>query len=667
MTDDPWTKVHAAYLDTLMHRFRLLAQRRGADEGSRRALTASIADHGRRLAELTNELVTHGGPAPLDRLRASAGLSSVEADVVALALAMELDAGLGALIDPDEHAPPPLLTPAVASEILGVPPTDTVTVLDSISPLRRFRLLAPDVSRNPLVHRPIRLELRVIEYLAGRNQIDPQLRGLVELVHPLRLHGAHAELADRLASWLGTPETTDARSRLNLVGRPGFGRTEVAAGIAQRLGLNALRVDLERLATRPDRIDLASMVVREALLVPAALIVEPPEATTDDPARAATTGELVADLDGLVMITSRHRWSTTDAAVAVHVPELVGPERSAMWRDALGSHGAAVDVDRLAAQFAFGPAGVDRAARELQARAEIGDAAAVTTAAAWAACRGFVGSDLGSLAQRIEPNATWDQLVLPDRDLAVLRQLAAQVDHRTRVYDEWGLGALMSRGRGISALFTGPPGTGKTMAAEVIAAELQLDLYRIDLASVVSKYIGETEKNLRRLFDAADQGGAILFFDEADALFGKRTEVKDSHDRHANVEINYLLQRIEDYAGLAVMATNRKGDLDPAFLRRIRFVVSFPFPRAAARARIWETVLPSGLPREALDLDVLARLELAGGNIRNAAVNAAFAAAAADRPVSMPLLVRAAAHEYAKLDKSPTQSEFGDYYDEVRL
>ena len=204
------------------------------------------------------------------------------------------------------------------------------------------------------------------------------------------------------------------------------------------------------------------------------------------------------------------------------------------------------------------------------------------------------------------------------------------------------------------------------MAAEVIAAELQLDLYRIDLASVISKYIGETEKNLRRVFDAADQGGAILFFDEADALFGKRTEVKDSHDRHANVEINYLLQRIEDYAGLAILATNRKGDLDPAFLRRIRFVVSFPFPRAAARARIWETVLPDDLPREPLDLDALARIEMAGGNIRNAAVNAAFAAAAADRPVSMPLLVHAAAHEYAKLDKLPTHSEFGDYYHEVR-
>jgi len=283
----------------------------------------------------------------------------------------------------------------------------------------------------------------------------------------------------------------------------------------------------------------------------------------------------------------------------------------------------------------------------------------------WLACRHFVGRELGGIATRIAPSAGWDDIVLPDHQYALLREVAGQVRHRATVYEEWGFGAKLSRGRGISALFTGPPGTGKTMAAEIIAADLDLDLYRIDLASVVSKYIGETEKNLRRVFDAAEEGGAILFFDEADALFGKRTEVKDSHDRHANVEINYLLQRMEEYAGLAVLATNRKSDLDPAFLRRIRFLVAFPFPSVADRQRIWQTVFPPDLPRGELDHEALARLDLAGGNIKNVAVNAAFRAAAAGEPLGMEQVLLAARHEYHKVDKRPTRAEFGEYYELV--
>jgi SpoVK/Ycf46/Vps4 family AAA+-type ATPase len=277
-----------------------------------------------------------------------------------------------------------------------------------------------------------------------------------------------------------------------------------------------------------------------------------------------------------------------------------------------------------------------------------------------------VGRELRELAQRIEPAATWDQLVLPPAELATLRSILAQVHTRPTVYQDWGFGERMSRGLGVSALFAGPAGTGKTMAAEIMADELRLDLYRIDLSGVVSKYIGETEKNLRRVFDAADQGGVILFFDEADALFGKRTEVKDSHDRHSNVEINYLLQRMEDYRGLSILATNRKADLDAAFLRRIRFLVSFPFPRAESRRRIWAEIFPPRVPLDDLDYAALSRLEIAGGNIRNVALNAAFAAAAEGTAVSMPHLMAAAALEYHKVDKTPSAGEFGDYYGLVR-
>jgi hypothetical protein len=222
---------------------------------------------------------------------------------------------------------------------------------------------------------------------------------------------------------------------------------------------------------------------------------------------------------------------------------------------------------------------------------------------------------LDILAQRIEAKATWDDIVLPENELNLLHQIADQVERRSQVYDEWGFREKMNRGLGISALFAGESGTGKTMAAEVIANDLHLNLYRIDLSAVVSKYIGETEKNLRRLFDAAEDGGAILFFDEADALFGKRSEVKDSHDRYANIEINYLLQRMEAYRGLAVLATNMKSALDHAFLRRLRFIVNFPFPSREDRARIWQQVFPPQTPVNGVDFDHLARLNLTGGNI----------------------------------------------------
>ena len=228
---------------------------------------------------------------------------------------------------------------------------------------------------------------------------------------------------------------------------------------------------------------------------------------------------------------------------------------------------------------------------------------------------------------------------------------------RAKVYETWGFAAKSARGLGISALFTGISGTGKTMAAEVLANELRLDLYHIDLSQVVSKYIGETEKNLRRVFDAAEEGGAILLFDEADALFGKRSELKDSHDRYANIEVSYLLQRMESYRGLAILTTNMKKALDTAFLRRIRFMVQFPFPDAAARAEIWRHIFPADTPTEGLEAEKLARLNVAGGNIRNIALNAAFLGADAGEPVRMAHVLRAARTEYRKLEKSLTDAE----------
>jgi SpoVK/Ycf46/Vps4 family AAA+-type ATPase len=249
--------------------------------------------------------------------------------------------------------------------------------------------------------------------------------------------------------------------------------------------------------------------------------------------------------------------------------------------------------------------------------------------------------------------------VLPERELRTLGELALHVRHRMLVQERWGFAAKSGRGLGVSALFAGPSGTGKTMAAEVLAGDLRLDLYRIDLSAVVSKYIGETEKNLAQVFAAAEQGGAILLFDEADALFGKRSEVRDSHDRYANIEVGYLLQRMEAYRGLAILTTNLKGALDPAFLRRLRFVVQFPRPDASARRDIWRQIFPEQTPLDALDADALARLDVTGGAIRNIALRAAFLAADEGAPVGMAHLAEAARSECAKLERPVAEAEIG--------
>ena len=275
----------------------------------------------------------------------------------------------------------------------------------------------------------------------------------------------------------------------------------------------------------------------------------------------------------------------------------------------------------------------------------------------WEICCARTRPRLDELAQRLRPVAAWDDLVLPEEQRRVLREITAQVRQRFKVYETWGFAAKGARGLGLSALFAGPSGTGKTMAAEALAAELHLDLYRIDLSAVVSKYIGETEKNLRRIFDAAEDSGVILLFDEADALFGKRSEVRDSHDRYANVEISYLLQRVEAYRGLAILTTNMKSAVDHAFLRRLRFVVQFPFPDAPQRAEIWRRIFPGATPTEGVEPLKLAALNVPGGNIRNVALNAAFLAADEGQPVRMTHLLRAARSECAKLEKPLTEAE----------
>jgi SpoVK/Ycf46/Vps4 family AAA+-type ATPase len=325
-------------------------------------------------------------------------------------------------------------------------------------------------------------------------------------------------------------------------------------------------------------------------------------------------------------------------------------EARTLWTAALGD-GLAGPIEEVAQHFRVGAAAIHAVARELQVTGSC-DAASLRRL-----CRERSRVSLEGLAERIDPGATWDDLVLPPGHLELLHEIARHVRHRTHVYERWGFAERVARGLGVTALFAGESGTGKTLAAEVLAGELGLDLYRIDLAATVSKYIGETEKNLRRLFDAAEASGAVLLFDEADALFGKRGEVREAHDRYANLEIAYLLQRMEGYRGLAILTTNLRSNVDRAFLRRLRFVVQFPFPEAPQRAEIWRRMFPVAAPLEGIAPERLARLTIPGGSIRAIAMSAAFGAAEDGTAITPAHVLRATRVEYAKAERSLTDTE----------
>ena len=414
--------------------------------------------------------------------------------------------------------------------------------------------------------------------------------------------------------------------------------------------------------------DLASFLriwQRQATLTNLALLFDCDDVDEGDPHAAAGLRRLLDRLTGGVIVMSRERRPDgARAAVSFEVAKPTSSEQGLLWRRSLSGIELNGVADTLVSQFSLSGRVIHAAAAEAIGSASDsspGDDRSGLSRALWDACRSYSRPRMEALAQRIEPSASWDDLVLPQAQVRVLREVAVHVRQRGQVYERWGFASRSSRGLGISVLAVGASGTGKTMAAEVLANELRLDLYHIDLSQVVSKYIGETERNLGRLFDAAEGGGALLLFDEADALFGKRSEVKDSHDRYANIEISYLLQRIEAYRGLAILTTNMKDALDTAFLRRIRFVVQFPFPDAEQRAQIWRRIFPADTPTEGLDYEKLARLNLSGGNIRSVALNAAFLAAEAGCAVRMQHLATAARGELVKLEKPLSEAEVSSW------
>ncbi len=605
-----------------------------------------------------NGLSPHGA---LEKLCTTFGLSDFERDVLLLCVGMELDASWASLCaiaqGVQERVYP---TFSLALTIL---PNPEWSALTPNAPLRRWRLLEVG-SGNALTTAPLRIDEQILHYIAGVQHLDERLMGIVEPVAAVNiLVPSHHQLAQRLAqTWVEASQEA-VLPIICLCGDDVASMQAIALKACELLEMNLNAIFASTVPTGINELNnLMRLWEREAVLSNSVLLLEWDETDAGEGLRESAIATMVERIRSPLVIISRDRRKQRQRPlIAIEVPKATPNEQRAIWQAALGDAAISLNghVETLVSHFTLSATTIYAACAEakgkLATQAEAEDSPIHNQL--WDTCRIQARSRLNDLAQPIIPGASWDELVLPETQRQVLRDIAAHVRQRAKVYESWGFAGKGGRGLGISALFAGASGTGKTMAAEVIAGELRLDLYRIDLSSVISKYIGETEKNLRRVFDAAEAGGAILLFDEADALFGKRSEVKDSHDRHANIEVSYLLQRMESYRGLAILTTNLKGSLDQAFLRRIRFIVQFSFPDANQRAEIWQRIFPSKTPTQGLEARKLAQLNVAGGNIRNIALNAAFIAADAGEPVGMKHVLQAAKSEYVKLERPLTDTE----------
>ena len=653
------------------------------------AVRARLDQIGGEIAARTAESLRQGVPLRLAQLARLFQLTAFDTDVVLACLAPELDRGyerLYAYLHDDVTRRQPtvelvldLFRPDLQAKLAAR------TRFSATAPLVRHHLLALGEeagAASSLLSRTLRLDPRVARFLLEDDEVDDRLRGYArvdagaESLDALSLPEAFRGRLKRLVEHARTP---GAGLIIHLQGPYGMGKQATAAACGRALGQPLMVVDGTRLAAlEPEEFaTLARLAEREARLQGALLHWEGFDAllAEDRTAYLAALLRLLEECPGPAFLAGEAGWEPVDALraaafVRVELPRPGYQQRLELWQGALAGDarepvaaGPPLDLSALAGMFRLTAGQIHDVAVTARNLAFARDPAAprITQADLLAACRLQSNRKLAVLAQKITPRYGWDDLVLPEDRMDQLREIHDQVRYRALVYGAWGFDRKLALGKGLDILFAGPPGTGKTMAADVLAGTLGLDLYRIDLSGVVSKYIGETEKNLARIFAEAATSNAILFFDEADALFGKRTQVHDAHDRYANVEISYLLQKMEEHEGVVILATNLRKNMDDAFVRRLHASVEFPMPGVADRRRIWERIWPAETPRDpTLDLDFLAReVAVAGGNIRNIALAGAFLAAADGGVVTMAYLLRATQREYQKMGKVLTAGDLG--------
>lgn len=675
---NPWYKANSHYLMS-------------AAAGVHRALERHIAIKQNQPNEVVREdevdlkAIASSMPTPpaLEQLCTIFDLSPFERDILLLCAGMAIFPNFAALCaNAQGNRDMAYPTFGLALEVF---PNAHWSAFTPQAPLRHWQLL--QVNTNQVITLcSLQIDESILHYLFGEPYQDQRLISVMlsmpEIAQTrVTLQPSYQQIAERLAATLQSqkvgarpPYPPGSRENRNLkftypvvqlCGIEIADKSNIACAACTILSCPLKVMSANRLPTDAEELNhLMQRWQREVALTNSVLLLNCEQVNSADAARQTAILQLIQETKTPLIISTEERLhSPQRPLITFDIPQLSHSEQRAIWQSHLGDVADELNgqIETLVSQFNLSTLAIQAACLEAKsqdskiANSLLSNSFLHTTL--WDTCRTMARPRLDDLAQRIDATATWEELVLPEQQRQILRDVATHVRQRTVVYQNWGFASKGSRGLGISALFSGASGTGKTMAAEVLAHELQLDLYRIDLSAVVSKYIGETEKNLRRIFDAAEAGGAILLFDEADALFGKRSDVKDSHDRHANVEVSYLLQRMEAYQGLAILTTNLKGSLDQAFLRRIRFVVSVPFPDVKARAEIWRHIFPRETPTQQLDMDKLAKLNVAGGNIRNIALNAAFLAAEAKESVMMKHILQAARSEYLKLERSLTDAE----------
>lgn len=677
-----WQNANESYLMASLQEVRfLLAERAETDQESGKWASR------RTQIEAVFEKNREKWPAPfaLDTLCSIFKLSPFERRILLMCTGMALDPTFGSLCaavqgDPLENYP----TFDLAKTVF---PEADWRAFSPAGALRDWRLLE---LKNPeiLFSSPIIIDERILYYLLGNSYLDERLASFFRLQDRAgALLPSQETLSNRIAESLSRLAAHEAPPVIHLVGPDPVAQRALAVEISRQLELDLFQLLVQALP--PESRELHALIrlwERETALSPAALFLDFSEGESIDPHQKQALFRLIDGSHGLVFSAGHTRRSYHNRpTLTVEVTKPTTEEQRILWRQTLGSSAALLNgrLDVLISQFSLKPQEIDAIGAEVLANPPIRQERRGQPEVAikapdpweentlfnllWDTCRSQSRPHMEDLAQHLNSPVTSEDLILPVFQKQILEEIGNHVKQRTKVYDTWAFASRSSRGLGITALFAGPSGTGKTLAAEVLANTLRLDLFRIDLSQVVSKFIGETEKNLRRVFDKAEDGGGILLFDEADALFGKRSEVKDSHDRYANIEVGYLLQRMEAYRGLAILTTNMKEALDVAFLRRIRFVVQFPFPDFELRKRIWDRFFPGTDNHHGnLDTDKLSRLNIAGGNIRNIALFAAFSAAEEGSPITMKHLLHGARVEYAKLEKTLQRNETADWYEPSR-
>ncbi|GLQ45828.1 ATPase [Dyella lipolytica] len=594
----------------------------------------------------------------LQQLQSMFGLSEFERDLLVLCVGTSIEARFLTACA-TIHGNPQCTWPTFGLALATLDQAHWSSI-SRVRPLRYWSLIdvvrAPG-SHAPLLHAPLQVDERILLYLLNVSATDERIEALMRPL-PMSIDTPRSEntrlnaiLDEGLRHWLNGGE----RGRpLLFCGERGASREAAFTELCRRADLNPYYLHAFDLpADIDERRTVARLWTRESALQHAALFVR----CNDSDNLQALSGWLDLVHAPVAIDTPMGSQAEYLSGLRLDIPNLSAAERKQTWIGQLGdaSHRLNGTLDRIVDYFHFDETAIQSAAaiaREtpLDDEDDIGQIA-------WRICRQQGRRSLDNLARRIEPRATWSELVLPPAQTETLQQIAIHMRQRAVVNQQWGFSERYSRGHGLNALFAGGSGTGKTMAAEILARELDLDLYQIDLASMVSKYIGETEKNLRRVFDAAEESGAVLLFDECDALFGKRSEVRDSHDRYANMEVSYLLQRMDSYRGVAILTTNMRHAMDSAFMRRIRFIVQFPFPDAPSRARIWQGIFPELAPCDDLDFEQLSQLNVSGGVIRNIATHAAFLAAEDSTSIGTQHILAASRAEYAKMEKPLTTAE----------